>query len=643
MNKWFLSTEVFSLILIAILVLNYHDKRWTKYPRSRIYNLCLMTSISSVLLNILCVFTIAYAREIPLWINLTCNSLYFLTTLTVSAIISYYLTCMIFLHVQPGGREQRFCNFVLVVLYLFYLLFIIYNLKSGCIFYFDENHLYQRGPLINLGYVILGIEILILVACAFRHRHSLDLSMKRVMQVLPPTVFFLALYQIMFPQVLFNGGIIATANILILINFQARRIEQDALTSCGNRNSFHQELLLRLSERRCFQVIALSVLQLKHVNRRFDYPSGDSLLCEIALWLSKLRKDGQLFRIGNTKFALIIPCAETEINNLPEIISQRFHRPWDVNGMKVYTRVSVVEFLCTDWSRSATDIADLLNFSLSIAHQYKDHLVRFSNEIWQKMDQQLQIVRQMQPALKNQLFEVWYQPIYNCKSGQFTAAEALVRMRDQNHQLISPAVFIPLAEQHGLIDDISDLVLDHTCHLLSMDVASGLDYISVNISMQQFISDDLTDKIRTAMERYPSAAGHLNLEITEHVLTDDMERMYSVVSALSQMGIRFSLDDFGTGYSNLSITLECPLSYIKLDRSLIQDMDRKRSAAIVKSMLHLFHDMNFKVVAEGVETEAQADALRQEGTDMIQGYYYARPMPEEEFIRFISSGQAPVQ
>lgn len=636
MNKWFLSAELFSLIIIFILMLNFYERRWKGFPQRKLYQLCLLTSAGSILLNILCVYMIHLAWDLPLWVNLLCNSAYFLLIVTVSTIIAYYLMRLLYEHIYQQ-RQQRIFTGILLFLYLLFFALILYNLRSGVIFYFDEDRIYRRGPLINLGYGIMGVQLLMLIYVNVRNRKSISPAMRRVMRILPPIILLLTAYQLVYPDVLFNGGIIVAANIILLVNFQSRRVEQDTLTSSGNRKSFHQELSLRLGGRQHFQVIVIAIHQFASINHRYGHEKGDHLLYEIAMWLETLHPSGTSFRVGNVEFTLLVPyTGMVSSGKLLETVYQRFSKPWDMGDSSVILDTSFAELICTDQDWNATDIMEFLNFSLSLAKERKDRIVRFDESVYRTMEQRNQIIHQMQQSVRENLFQVWYQPIYHCASGKFLMAEALVRMQGADGTLVSPAIFIPLAEQHGLIAEISSIVLQNVSRLLAATAPEQLNVVSVNLSMQQFMSPSLIAELQALVEQYHFAPERMKLELTERVLSEDLPRMHRIMDELQQIGFGFSLDDFGTGYSNLSAVLDCSFSSIKMDKSLIQEYsDNNRFTFLVNAMMDLFHQMGCQVVAEGVETEAQAQALTSRGADWIQGFYYARPMSETEFLQFL--------
>lgn len=642
MDKWILSAEFFSLVLILILVLNFYEKKRKGYAERRLYQVCLWMSVGAIALNILCTFTIAWAWAVPLWVNLALNSGYFFAMVCLSSLTAYYIACLLFQHVyQPRGLRY-FAGAVAAMCGLYFLL-LVYNLRSGLLFFFDDQRLYHRGPLVNTGYLILGLELGALVVFSLRSWRSLSLPMRRVMKILPPTVALLTAYQLAFPEVLFNGGIIVAANIILLINFQSRRLEQDALTLVGSRASFYQDLSLRLAGDQQFQVVMVALRRFGEVNQRYGHRTGDAVLYEAALWLERLHPAGSAFRVGNVSFGLLVPyTGPAAADRLLDQVHRRFCAPWQLGEAEIRLECRFAELIRQQQDWNATDVMEFLNYSLSEAEGQKSGLVRFDSGVYRRMEQRTQLLRQMRRAVREDGFEVWYQPLRRCATGAFASAEALVRMRDEGGELVSPAVFIPLAEQNGLIEEISRIVLEKVCRLLGSGHLPRLEAISVNLSMEQLVSGNLAAELAGCLERYGVDPRQLKLEITERVLAEDAARMRAVMEQITAMGVEFCLDDFGTGYSNLSVVLGCSFGCVKLDHSLIRRYpDQERAACLVNTMLELFHSMGCQVVAEGVETARQAQALESQGADWLQGYYCARPMPEGDFVQLLQSQPVP--
>ena len=261
--------------------------------------------------------------------------------------------------------------------------------------------------------------------------------------------------------------------------------------------------------------------------------------------------------------------------------------------------------------------------------------LRLGPEIQRKIQDRRKLIGLLRDSVEKQRFQVWYQPVYDCLRGELCGAEALVRLQDAEGRILPPGAFIPLAEETGIIDAISWFMLENVCRFLAEHPDLPLQSVSVNLSMEQFQDPQLEPRIFGILERYGIGPERIKIEITERVIVSDMERVKEVMGNLAGRGIGFYLDDFGTGYSNFSGVLHLPFECIKLDRSLFLTItENERDYHVVDTMIKLFHQLGFSIVAEGLETEEQCAVLRSMKTDRIQGYYYAKPMPESEIMGF---------
>ena len=640
MNKWNVSVECFCLVVVLILAVSFHETRWFLSAQGRRYRRCLRLSAASIILDILCVFSLRLGPKLPVWAHYVLNSVYFLTTVGLSALLASYLFHLVLeqvYHPQRFARVQR----ILWGLVGAYTALLAMNPWTGWIFSLDEDLRYVRGPLVNTGYVLIAAEMAMLLIAVARNRARVSRTLRRLLEVLLPTLLLLLGYQMVYPNMLLNGSLIAATDLILLLYFQSRGLESDPLTLVGNRTAFFQEVAQLLRGSAAFQVVLVSIRQFETVNQRYGYQAGDELLCDVAGWLESADERGHAFRIGNMNFALLALCDDEEgAQALLTRVCDRFNRGWQVERQQLKLTTRTVELVRRDQRWRANDVVEYLRYALNVARERGCRVVRFDEEIFIRLTQRKHVLNLMERALEEGRFEVWYQPIFNRTQGRFDSAEALLRLRDDDGQMVPPSLFIPLAEESGMVDELTWFVFDRVCSLLGSGCVPQLSAVSVNLSMQQFMSDDLVTHISAALQRYDVPANRLKLEITERVMLGDLERAQRVMKLLSGQGVRFYLDDFGTGYSNVATMMELPFDCIKLDHSLIQRLPgSERTTVIIDAMLDLFHSIGCEVVAEGVENEEQARALAERGADWLQGYYYARPMPREETIRFFS-GQA---
>jgi EAL domain-containing protein (putative c-di-GMP-specific phosphodiesterase class I) len=243
----------------------------------------------------------------------------------------------------------------------------------------------------------------------------------------------------------------------------------------------------------------------------------------------------------------------------------------------------------------------------------------------------------LEDALKNRKLMVYYQPIYDTKSEKYRSAEALLRLKDERFGFIPPDVFIAAAEKSGAIHRVGSYVLEEVCKFMSEDEFKdlGLDYIEVNLSAVECMQSNLITKVLPVLDQYHVEADKVNLEITETAVGDMESVIEKNVDELNDSGIKFSLDDYGTGYSNITRIAKLPFSLIKIDKSLTTSVFNPNMRIVVENTVHMIKDLDMKIVVEGVETEELAKYFTNLKCDYIQGFYYCKPLPKDEFIKFI--------
>ncbi len=243
-------------------------------------------------------------------------------------------------------------------------------------------------------------------------------------------------------------------------------------------------------------------------------------------------------------------------------------------------------------------------------------------------------------ALEEDRIEVFYQPIYSTKERRFVSAEALVRIRDQEGNIIPPGIFIPIAERNGLISQIGECVFDKTCAFIKKNRLKerfGIEYVEVNLSVRQCEDLNLAENYIRIMQKHQLEPSCISLEITESASIRIRENLLRNMRLLMDYGVKFALDDFGNGESNLNYIVDMPVSIVKFDRDMTQSyFSSYKAKFVMEAAMHMIQDMKLEIVSEGVETREQAEAIGALGIEYIQGYYFSRPLPGEEFLEFVA-------
>ena len=322
-----------------------------------------------------------------------------------------------------------------------------------------------------------------------------------------------------------------------------------------------------------------------------------------------------------------------------EEINQELKKNTSFNGLDIALTPFIVLACCPE---EITDFKMLMSFGLDFhkKNPYTGKVVNAS-EIYNpgQLDIRTNIDLIIDRALENNSFEVYYQPIYSVSQSRFISAEALIRLFDPQYGFISPETLITAAEENGAIHKIGEFVFDKVCQFIVSDEFKNLnlDYIEVNLSVAQIMNSDLPDTIFSIMKKYNVPADKINLEITETAADYAQRVMTENLDKLMQAGLSFSLDDYGTGYSNMKRVVQLPLKIIKLDKSFVDESNNPKMWVFLKNTVKMLKDMNMEIVVEGVETQEMLDAFSDMQCDFIQGYFFSKPIPKNDFVTFITN------
>jgi diguanylate cyclase (GGDEF)-like protein len=367
------------------------------------------------------------------------------------------------------------------------------------------------------------------------------------------------------------------------------------------------------------------------INDGLGQDVGNQLLMAVTARVKGLGEEHQLARIGADVFGIIGP--QETVN--PESLLALFSRPFSAGEQNL--PISACFGFCSKKSAGSRGVKVLnqINIALNLAKKsHKEPFAYYKQEMEDKTLWRLGMIRQLRTDFADNRLELWYQPQLSLVSGKIIGAEALLRWKTAEGKFISPSVFIPLAEYSGLIIEIGEWVINQACRQIKKleeqqfnDVS-----ISVNVSIPQFKRDNFVVSIIEATKVNNVDPSKLELEITENILMDEPQVIIDALTQLKAQGISIALDDFGTGFSSLSYLQALPLDRLKVDRSFVNDICEPGKSIIADTIINLGKQMNLKVIAEGIEQEDQETRLKALGCDEVQGFYYAKPMPEAEFI-----------
>jgi diguanylate cyclase len=426
----------------------------------------------------------------------------------------------------------------------------------------------------------------------------------------------------------------------------------DALTGLPNRALFMDRLEREIAyagrDAHRFAVLLLDLDRFKLINDTLGHAAGDLLLSGVAQRLSAVTRDvDTVARTGGDEFLVLItgPRDQLDLGALATEIGKALCWPFVVNGAEVHTSASIGISLYPEDGKHVDALVAHADEAMYFAKQRGRNSFQFFNKAMSVFSQaRLDMENDLRRALPLNQLEVHYQPKSDVATGRISSVEALLRWYHPTRGLVSPADFIPLAEESGLILSIGEWVLRECCRQAREWQRKGVPFlrVAVNVSPVQFRQSNFLQAVHSALVEFDLMPQYLEIELTETTVMGNAEDSVQILEALSRLGVVVSIDDFGTGYSSMSYLRKFPIDKLKIDRSFISELTTNAAdASIVQAIISLAHSLRLKVVAEGVETAEQLQRLRDFGCDQYQGFYRSAALPASQVEQSILVDMVP--
>ena len=628
--------DFFALGLVIVLSMFYFNEMFSLTKTSKLYVFSLIATAATALTNLM-TGVLLNRPDLPLWMHMTANSLYFCVNLLATSSIGLYLFVRILEH-----SHQRHCmrNAIigLASIYGVYLVFVIANLWNGCLFYFDGQMQYHRGPLNGLGYLLTLCQMALVIVCFIRNRKNASLSMRRVLLQTFPVVVLCIVIQRKYPQIMLNSFIMSMVMTVLFLTYNGQRDGIHNLTKLNDRHRFFETIDARIKTGSRFQVFLINLKNYGAINKKYGHVFGDEVLYQFAFSLERLIKTGKAFHMNGTVFALVLPYTDQHTAERHLETTLGFVKNGIVcDQIPLNFEYVLVEYIADASETDTETFYEKLEYASARAYQKKDCLIRYTHSMGEEMQRQRYLIERLKHIDTEHGYEVWYQPTLSVADGRYTTMEALVRLREPDGRMISPGEFIPIAEQTGMLRPITWFVVDQVCQLLHENPELRFTTISVNLPMAQLLDTGFLERLNSIVDHYGLEHRCIALEFTERAILDNFEKARCAMRDVRGAGYQFYLDDFGSGYSNFNCLLQLPFSVVKLDGTLIRlDLGEagERNLGLTQKLISFLHENNTAVVAEGVETDEVAKMLTRIQVDRIQGFYYAKPMAKEHLLHF---------
>ncbi len=633
---WNYSPEIISALFLLVILIYSIRYRVVPNRRNRLFVSMVAIVFVLLILSIATVMLSTHPHLVSDPLNVFIHTIFFMTYPVVPVLFFYYICAVIF------ENNDRLITRIFLLSYipkLIYDVIVLLNPFNHFMFVIsnETGYVAHSGEVLIFGIAILYMVMILVIAIRYRKILSPQLTTVIISYILVYLVFLGIQY--LFPSQVLSGTASVLFILILYLYIQNMEMRTDRLTNLLNRAAGEQQLKLLDKQQHPTQLVLISLSDFRTVNGLYGQAFGDAILRLISDYLVNFTNVGSVFRYSGDTFLLILKeDSESALIKLKEI-RDRFKKSFTVGETTTTIRANFVFAQYPDHIKSSENALAILEFlTAKIKQDPKENFIRSSSKSLDEMKRRSQVIEIIKRAVEQDLFSIAIQPIYSITKQTYTKAEALLRLSDQQLGIISPAEFIPLAEETGLIISIGKLVTKKTAKFIKEcnDLGIFLDSISVNYSVHHMSYIHLIEDINNVIEETKIFPSQLKIEITESIFISDYSQILNNIDALNKIGVGILLDDFGTGFSNLASVVKLPLELVKFDRTLIlESFGNQKSMAMVEGLIQAFKRSGFPTLAEGVETEMQETMVQEMGFEYIQGYHKSRPLSPRDFIDFI--------
>ncbi len=598
-----------------------------------VFMLLLLVSILSSAASAGSVYLTEHPGSGSLFVQYFLLELYFLLHTTLSMLFVLYVMNV---NGTAIGRKKRF-YWYFTLPYCVGELVILTNPLTELAFYIDADLVYHRGVLMPFLYCLATVYVLTGLYFFIRYQKAIP----RADSIAICSVVLLSVAGVCVQAIWSSLLVELFAEALTILGFMVmledRTGSLDQTTQVFNRRAFLDANQRWLETKQSFSILLVKLMDLDRISRLFDSRDVDTLLVAVARWLETVADRENIFRFGQEDFAITFAGhRQKDVEEAAKRTLSRFTAPWKADSeVQLEAVVSIIRV-----PEDVDSLALLQDLLLWGYQETRPGSLLITHDELASLKRKLAVEDALRRALDRGSLQIWYQPIWSADSGTFVAAEALSRLIDDELGFIPPDEFIPVAEKTGMIHELGAFAFREVCRVLSTYrlQAKGVHYLELNLSLYQLLQEGVLEKLEQYRRDYGVEAAQINLEITESVSSDETPAVQELLRHLQELGYTFSLDDYGTGYSNLARLIEGSYANVKIDKSLLWGGEKNPSTArLLRNMIRIIRSLDMNVVQEGVETRDQLDRVVKAGCNLIQGYYFSKPLREADFVAFLDS------
>ncbi len=635
--------DIASLMILVIILCTTYYRKMNKGTTNRIFILLILTTLIAAVFEIAQILLYAFAAPSDM-VHTIIRSIYLLAHNFATPVYCMYIISLA--RTWHQIKVHPIISIALMLPYTAVFVGIIVNLFTGWVFTYQNGVYIRNDPATILIYSAAAVYILFSIIYVIANQKLFKQHQMIALASMLPLSVAAVFVKIFYPNSLVE--IFSNAIGIMIISMVIQRPEEfiDSFTRLRKYTAYADDMKKSYITHNNVTIILINIANYSSVSHILGYDGTNKMLDNIARQLEKINRDlkgfAEIYYLDKGRFRFVLNSfnkkkARRAANDINEILKETI----SINKIEINMNSYVCVARCPE---DLDDFQSLISFGSDFHKKLPNSGdVIYAEEILKQRD--FSLVNEMDDiidrAFENGNFRVYYQPIYSVQEKRFTSAEALLRLIDDIHGFVPPDIFIPVAERSGAIHKIGSFVLNDVCRFIASDKfkSLGLDYIEINLSVAQCMQGDLADEVLATLDKFKVFPSQINLEITETAAGHDQSTMTENLTRLSEAGVSFSLDDFGTGYSNMDRVASLPLKIVKLDRSFVNSQHKPKMGIFLENFIRMFKDMDMEIVVEGIETEQMVRRFSDLHCDFIQGYYYSKPIPEDEFVKFIEKSK----
>ncbi len=631
MNSFNIYFDICALIITISSIFIVAMKHDIRKLQNRIFIVVVLNEFLTEITDIVSSVLISNASQSNIILALIFSYFYYFFHILLTSLLMSYVLATIGIMKR---HEKRFFLFLLIPCAVS-ILGLMLNPIFNWIFYFDSQFNYHHGLFLYIIYASSAFYIGTMFFYIIRYRTAIPNSKEIYLISFIGAATLSVVFQTIFPHLLVELFMEAAMTLCLLVTIENNGEMYNTVTSVYNRRVFLFENLSSLKNNIKYKVIIVKLLNERYYMSVFGYLFMQNVMYDVARFLVSITNESSVYDCENGNFAIILYGVSKEKSELiVKQISEKFSQDWIQKEISIGFEIQICLINIPENINSLENLISLID-SNDVKLQSRVSIVQ--QDQLKFLQRKSAVENAIEKALQNNGFKVFYQPIWDCHSNKIHSAEALVRLIDDELGFIPPDEFIPIAEKNGTITAIGQFVFEETCRMFSKKNLNeiGLKFIEVNLSTVQCMHKSLPDVLKNTLEQYGLGTKTINLEITESAAINSQETFQKTIHNLRNLGFTFSLDDYGTGYSNASYIFNMDFEIIKIDKSILWESEKKASAKIIlQNTVRMIKEMKMKILVEGVETEKQKQMVASLGCDYCQGYYFSKPVSQDEFIEY---------